>query len=86
MKKGIHPLLHRLRVVTSQGASTRVWSTMKARNDTLFLQSDPSNHPAWTGKAQVVVKAGRYAKFLQRFGGEEKDEAPPAKEQPPAKE
>ena len=32
MRKGIHPLLRRLQLVTTQGASTTVWSTLAARD------------------------------------------------------
>ena len=56
MRKGIHPLMRRLTLVNAQGASSTVWSTMAARNGQLLLQTDPSTHPAWTGRKLAVVR------------------------------
>ena len=67
MRKGIHPLMKRLTLVTSQGASSTIWSTMSARRGQLILQTDPSNHPAWTGRKAAVANTGRVARFRQRF-------------------
>ena len=67
MRKGIHPLLRRLQLVTTQGASTSVWSPINARDGRLLLAVDHNTHPAWTGRKAEVSNTGRVARFRQRF-------------------
>jgi ribosomal protein L31 len=67
MRKGIHPLLRRLQLVTTQGASTTVWSTLAARDGRILLQADHNTHPAWTGRKAAISNTGRVARFRQRF-------------------
>jgi large subunit ribosomal protein L31 len=86
MRKGIHPLLKRLTVVNAQGASTSVWSTMSARGGAIFLQSDPTTHPAWTGRKLAIANTGRVAKFRQRFEADATAAAAALKEAQAAKE
>lgn len=82
MRKGIHPLQRCLTIVNTKGASSVVWSTMRAPNDTYFLQSDTTTHAAWTGRKKQTANTGRVAMFRQRFGLGASKEAPPASAAP----
>mgnify|MGYP003309215436 CR=1 FL=1 len=48
-RKGIHPLLHTLTLVATDGSTTRVPTTVKALGNLSFLSLDATNHPAYTG-------------------------------------
>ncbi len=70
MKKDIHPKYNEITVVLSDGkTSFKTRSTYGA--DTLQLDIDTANHPAWNqGKANMInEKAGKVASFNDKFGG-----------------
>jgi large subunit ribosomal protein L31 len=68
MKKGIHPDYHRIKVVTTDGATFETRSTYGQPDATLHLDIDPLSHPAWTGGPQQVMDRGQVSKFHQKFG------------------
>jgi len=67
-RRGIHPLMQRLRIVTAKGASFEYLGAVKAAENTIFLQNDPTTHPSWTGKELKRAATGQTAKFLKRYG------------------
>ena len=70
MKQGIHPDYHEITVKMTNGDSFTTRSTYGKKGDTLILDIDPNTHPAWTGGGSFVnEKAGKVAKFNQKFGG-----------------
>jgi len=66
-RKGIHPLLHTLTLVATNGSTTRVPTTVKALGNLLFLSVDATNHPAYTGKVIKGPATGQAAKFKRKF-------------------
>lgn len=69
MRKELHPLLRRMRVVMRNGASFEVKTVMK-RELPYFLQIDTTMHPAWTGEKEgVSLEDARIAKLLKRYEG-----------------
>lgn len=93
MKPEIHPDYHEITVKRPNGETFKTRSTYGKKGDVLQLDVDPSSHPAWTGgTAFLNEKAGRVAKFNERFAGfsfGSKKEAPKAEtktdEKPEAK-
>ncbi len=70
MKADIHPDYHEITVKMTNGETFKTRSTYGKEGDTLTLDVDISNHPAWTGKtSQLNSKAGKVAKFNSRFAG-----------------
>ncbi len=69
MKADIHPEYHEINVVMNDGTEFTTRSTWGKPGDTLKLEIDPSNHPAWTGGAARIVERGQLARFNKRFGG-----------------
>lgn len=90
MKPDIHPDYHEITVKMTNGKTFKTRSTYGKAGDTLHLDVDPNTHPAWVGGgAQLNEKAGRVAKFNERFAGlkfsagsKAAAPAPTAKEQP----
>ncbi len=69
MKTDIHPDYHEITVKMTNGESFTTRSTYGKEGDTLQLDVDPNTHPAWTGGSGFVnKKAGKVAKFNERFG------------------
>ena len=66
-RKGIHPLLHKLTVVATNGATHRVRTSVKQLGDYLFLALDANNHPAYTGRVVKGPATGQAAKFKRKF-------------------
>ena len=66
-RKGIHPLLHTLTLVATDGSTTRVPTTVKALGNLSFLSLDATNHPAYTGKVIKGPATGQAAKFKRKF-------------------
>lgn len=67
MKQGIHPDYHKITVKMTNGEEFETYSTWKG--DKMILDVDPHTHPAWTGGGSFVnEKAGKVAKFNERFG------------------
>ena len=68
---GINPKQHKINVVMTDGSKFQIMTTWGKEGDTLTLDMDPKNHPAWQDKAQNFVNANneRVAKFNNKFGG-----------------
>lgn len=67
---GLHPKQHKVTVVMTDGTKFEIKTTWGKEGDTLRLDVDPKNHPAWQDKAQNFVNANneRMAKFKKKFG------------------
>jgi len=67
---GVHPKQHKVTVIMTDGTKFEIMTTWGKEGDTLRLDVDPKNHPAWQEKAQGFVNANneRMAKFKQKFG------------------
>lgn len=79
---GVHPKQHNVNVVMTDGTKFQILTTWGKEGDTLRLDVDPKNHPAWQEKASSFVNANneRLTKFKNKFGdfnfvGETKSEA-----------
>lgn len=69
MRKGIHPLMRTMRVVLRDGSSYSLPSVLN-RPAAYILQTDTTNHPAWTGeKAGISTEDERMARIMRRFDG-----------------
>eukprot|EP00191_Tetraselmis_sp_GSL018_P007894 CAMPEP_0177601558 /NCGR_PEP_ID=MMETSP0419_2-20121207/14334_1 /TAXON_ID=582737 /ORGANISM="Tetraselmis sp., Strain GSL018" /LENGTH=86 /DNA_ID=CAMNT_0019094853 /DNA_START=70 /DNA_END=330 /DNA_ORIENTATION=- len=67
MKGGVHPLLKRMTVVLTNGASVEMVTT-STRHKPYKLQKDILNHPHWNPEiSQVDLSAGQVSRFLKRF-------------------
>jgi len=66
MKKNIHPEYHEINVKMTDGKTVKMYSSVKKD---LVLNSDPYNHPAWTGQRATVDKGQRAADFKKKFDG-----------------
>ena len=69
MKKNTHPEYHMITVKMTDGSTYETRSTWGKEGDTLNLDIDPLNHPAWQGGQQGVVERGQLDKFNSKFGG-----------------
>lgn len=70
MKPKIHPDYHTIKVKMTNGDVFETRSTYGSDGDTLQLDVDPNTHPAWKGGGvHVNKKAGRVAKFNEKFAG-----------------
>lgn len=67
MKKDIHPEVHEINVVMTDGTTYRTRSTWGKAGDTLKLDIDSKSHPAWTGVHRLIDSGGQLAKFNKRF-------------------
>ena len=68
MKAEVHPDYHEVTVVQTDGTQYKTRSTWGKPGDTLKLDIDPLNHPAWQGGAQKVIEKAQLSKFEKRFG------------------
>ena len=68
---GIDPKQHIINVVMTDGTKFQILSTWGKEGDTLTLDVDTKNHPAWQEKGQNFINASneRVNKFNQKFGG-----------------
>lgn len=69
MKAAIHPDLHEITVVMTDGSEFKTRSTWGKAGDTMRLDIDPKTHPAWTGQHRILNQGGQLAKFNKRFSG-----------------
>ena len=69
MKKDIHPNYHRISIKMTDGSTYETFSTWGKEGDTMNLDIDPLNHPAWQGGTQQVVERGQLDKFQSKFSG-----------------
>jgi len=67
---GVHPKQHLINVQMTDGSKFQILSTWGKEGETLILDADPKNHPAWQDKAQNFVNANdaRVAQFKKKFG------------------
>ncbi|MDR1908217.1 MAG: 50S ribosomal protein L31 [Holosporales bacterium] len=72
MKEGIHPNLHKIKVVMTDGAEFETSSTWGKEGDTINLDIDPKSHPAWIGGGKRLIDSGgqisKFGKRFQNFG------------------
>ncbi|QJC27233.1 50S ribosomal protein L31 [Anaplasma platys] len=71
MKKGIHPDVHPITVVFTNGQEREMLSTSGKPDEKVkvHLESDIFNHPAWNpGLRSSGTRNSRAAKFLGKFG------------------
>jgi large subunit ribosomal protein L31 len=67
---GHHPIQHKINVVMTDGTKFQILSTWGKEGDTLNLDVDTKNHPAWQEKGQNFINANneRVTKFKNKFG------------------
>ncbi len=67
---GIHPTQHTVEVIMTDGSKFPIQTTWGKENESLRLDLDPKNHPAWQDKAQNFINANdeRVTKFNKKFG------------------
>jgi len=67
---GVDPEQHTVNVVMTDGSKIQILTTWGKEGDTLTLDVDPKNHPAWQENAQNFVNANdeRLTKFKSKFG------------------
>lgn len=68
MKEGIHPEYHEISIVMTDGVKYTTRSCWGKPGDTMNLDIDPKNHPAWLGGVQKVIEKAQLSKFEKRFG------------------
>jgi ribosomal protein L31 len=66
-RKGIHPLLYRISIVGTKGATFPWLSAVPFKAGKFFCQTDQDTHVLWTGKKEVKAATGQVAKFKRRF-------------------
>lgn len=68
--EGITPKQHVINVIMTDGTKFQILTTWGKENDTLHLDLDPKNHPAWQEKATNFVNSNneRVTKFKDKFG------------------
>lgn len=66
----IHPKQHLINVVMTDKTKFQVLTTWGKEGDTLILDVDPKNHPAWQKDGQKFINANdeRVTKFKSKFG------------------
>jgi large subunit ribosomal protein L31 len=69
MKANIHPDYHEAKIVLTDGTEYTTRTCWGKPGDTMRLDIDPLNHPAWTGGAAKVMEKGRLAKFGAKYAG-----------------
>jgi large subunit ribosomal protein L31 len=69
-KKNIHPDCHTIRLVLSNGQKIEVESTWGSEGETMKLDVDPTNHPAWRKDKSTFVNVNnsQVFKFKKKFG------------------
>ena len=67
---GVHPKQHLVNVIMTNKSKFQIMTTWGKEGDTLTLDVDCKNHPAWQDKAQNFVNANneRLTKFKSKFG------------------
>lgn len=66
MKANIHPEYNEVTVIRTDGTEFKTRSTY-TKGDSIRLDIDPLNHPAWTGGTGRALETGRVAKFRNRY-------------------
>ncbi len=67
---GIDPKKHVVNVVMTNGETFQILTTWGKEGDTLRLDADTHNHPAWQDNSQKSVNLNdeRVSKFKNKFG------------------
>lgn len=67
---GKHPKQHEITVQMTDGTKFKIMTTWGTAGETLKLDVDPKNHPAWQddNKSFVNVNSDRITKFKNKFG------------------
>ena len=70
-KSDIHPKQHTITAQLNDGSTIDIVTTYGEAGETLKLDTDPTNHPAWQadGKSFINVNDDRVTKFNNKFGG-----------------
>lgn len=70
MISGVEPKQHVVNVVMTDGTKFQILTSWGKEGDTLKLDLDPKNHPAWQEKGQAYVNLNneRVEKFKNKFG------------------
>ncbi len=68
--EGIKPKQHKIKVINTDGSCFEILTTWGKEDQTLTLDLDPKNHPAWQDKSTQVVnnKDAQVSKFKDKFG------------------
>jgi large subunit ribosomal protein L31 len=68
--EGFHPKEHLVNVVMTDGTKFQILTSWGKEGDTLTLDADPKNHPAWQEKGQSNANMNneRVSKFKEKFG------------------
>ncbi len=67
---GFVPQQHIVNVVMTDGTKFQIMTTYGKEGDTLKLDVDPKNHPAWQDQSKSFVNSNneRLGKFKSKFG------------------
>ena len=67
---GIDPKQHAVNIVMTDSSKFQILTTWGKEGETLILDVDPKNHPAWQENAQNFVNSNneRLTKFKSKFG------------------
>ncbi len=69
MKKGIHPRMHKVNIQMTNGKTFETLSTWGKAGDTIVLDIDPHNHPAWTKVDRGAMEnVSNVMKYRKKFG------------------
>ena len=68
MKANTHPEYHTIKITMNDGTSFETRSTWGKEGDEMKLETDPTNHPAWTGGPARLKDRGKVSDFRNRFG------------------
>ena len=65
-----HPTQHEVEVIMTDGSKFKIQTTWGKKGDSLTLDLDPANHPAWQEKGHnfINVNDARVASFKEKFG------------------
>ncbi|MCE2687463.1 MAG: 50S ribosomal protein L31 [Rickettsiales bacterium] len=65
-----HPKQHLVNVKMTDGSQFQIMTSWGKEGDTLTLDMDPKNHPAWQTNGQSFINANdeRVSKFNAKFG------------------
>ena len=69
-KKDIHPDMHTVTVVLNDGPKMNVMTTYGKEGDTMKLDVDPTNHPAWKSEQGTFLNTNNdsVSKFKKKYG------------------
>lgn len=67
---GTHPKQHVVNITMTDGTKFEILTSWGKEGETLKLDVDPKNHPAWQDSAHNFVNANdeRMSKFKKKFG------------------